>query len=129
LSPLAFVDLSEHTSGDEKTGEERMLEASRKELNEQVPKRLRNSHKVRKGVYFFLCTYVWEPICTGLRFLHLAVLFLPVIVTAPAVWIGPRDPKRDNERKGTLWWYNYLVWSMEKAGAAFIKVRNFVVQS
>jgi aarF domain-containing kinase len=79
-----------------------MLEASRKELEEQ---------------------YIVEPICTGLRFLHLVVIFVPVIVTIPALWLGQKQPGRENERSGTLWWYGFLVASMERAGAAFIKVR------
>jgi aarF domain-containing kinase len=60
-----------------------MLEASRKELEEQVPK---------------------------------------VIVTIPVIWLGQRQADKDDERSGTLWWYGFLVSSMERAGAAFIKV-------
>jgi hypothetical protein len=98
-----------------------MLEVSRKELEEQVPKALQNSTKYRRGIYFFIEDYIIEPIATGLRFLHLMIIFVPVIVTIPAIWIGSRQPDRDNERSGTLWWYGYLVLSMERAGAAFIK--------
>ena len=58
-----------------------------------------------------------------MRFLPLVIIFVPVIVTIPAIWIGARRVDRDNERSGTLWWYGFLVSSMEKAGAAFIKVR------
>jgi len=50
------------------------------------------------------------------------IIFVPVIVAIPAIWIGDRVKDRDNERKGTLWWYGFLVSSMERAGAAFIKV-------
>lgn len=123
LSPLAFVEISHDESGSgEKTHEEAMLEASRKELAEQVPKSLKNSKKYRRGIYFFLEDYIIEPIATGLRFLHLVIIFVPVIVTLPALWIGTRRADRDNERSGTLWWYGFLVGSMERAGAAFIKV-------
>lgn len=99
-----------------------MLEASRKELKEQVPQAIKNSKKYRRGIYFFVDLYIIEPICTGLRFLHLVVIFVPVIVTIPAIWLGQRQRDRDNERNGTLWWYSFLVTSMERAGAAFIKV-------
>lgn len=99
-----------------------MLEVSRKELAEQVPKSLENSKKYRRGIYFFVEDYIIEPIATGLRFLHLVVIFVPVIVTIPAIWIGARNADKDNERSGTLWWYRFLVGSMERAGAAFIKV-------
>lgn len=98
------------------------MAASRKELNEQVPKAIQNSKKYRRGIYFFVDMYIFEPIMTGLRFLHLAFIFIPVIVTIPAIWLGQRQPDRDNERSGTLWWYKFLVRSMERAGAAFIKV-------
>lgn len=99
-----------------------MLEASRKELDEQVPAVLESSTKYRRGIYFFIEDYIIEPIATGLRFLHLVFIFVPVIVTIPAIWLGQRQANKDNERSGTLWWYGFLVSSMERAGAAFIKV-------
>lgn len=113
---------------EDKTHEQAMLEASRKELKEQVPKSLKNSKKFRRGIYFFVDTYIVEPIFTGLRFLHLVVIFVPVLATIPTIWLGKRQKDRDNERSGTLWWYGYLVWSMERAGAAFIKV-GFIEKS
>jgi|SRR5690242_13053998 len=124
LTPLAFVEIGHDQSGNgEKTHEEAMLEVSRKELAEQVPKSLESSKKYRRGIYFFVEDYIIEPIATGLRFLHLVIIFVPVIVTIPTIWIGARNANRDNERSGTLWWYGFLVSSMERAGAAFIKVR------
>jgi aarF domain-containing kinase len=124
LSPAAFVSISEGDNGDGKTGEEQMLAASREELKQQVPKVLENSKGFRRRIYFFVDTYIVEPICTGLRFLHLVFIFVPVMATVPIVWFGARNPDRDNERGGTLWWYGFLVRSMERAGAAFIKVNN-----
>jgi aarF domain-containing kinase len=99
-----------------------MLEASRKELDEQVPKSIQNSTKYRRGIYFFFEDYIIEPIATVFRFLHLVVIFVPVIVTIPAIWLGQRQADKDDERSGTIWWYGFLVSSMERAGAAFIKV-------
>jgi aarF domain-containing kinase len=123
LSPLAFVGIANEKVGDgEQTHEEAMLEASRKELDEQVPAALKNSTKYRRGIYFFIEDYIIEPIATGLRFLHLVIIFVPVIVTIPVIWLGQRQAHKDNERSGTLWWYGFLVSSMERAGAAFIKV-------
>jgi aarF domain-containing kinase len=117
------VSISEDDTRDEdKTHEAAMLEASRKELAEHVPKAIKHSKKVRRGVYFFVDLYIIEPICTGLRFLHLVFIFVPVLITVPAIWIGARQPDRDSERSGTLWWYWFLTRSMERAGAAFIKV-------
>jgi aarF domain-containing kinase len=99
-----------------------MLEASRNELKQRVPKALENSKKIRRSIYMIIDTYVIEPLCTGLRFLHLVVIFVPVIVTIPVIWFGGRNPEKDNERSGTIWWYGFLVRSMESAGAAFIKL-------
>jgi aarF domain-containing kinase len=125
LSPLAFVGLAQEQSGNgEKTHEEVMLEASRKELDEQVPKALENSVKYRRGIYFFIEDYIIEPIATGFRFLHLVFIFVPVIITIPAIWLGERQGDKDDERTGTIWWYGFLVSSMERAGAAFIKVQH-----
>ncbi|KAL1889686.1 hypothetical protein Cpir12675_005690 [Ceratocystis pirilliformis] len=36
--------------------------------------------------------------------------------------MGPRVAKQNNERSGTLWWYGFLVQSMEWAGPTFIKL-------
>lgn len=123
LSPLALVALgnSEADNGGT-THEEAMLAESRRELAAQVPKALQHSTRYRRGLYHFIEAYFIEPIATGLRFLHLVVLFVPVLVTVPVIWLGARQAHRGNERSGTLWWYGYLVLSMEKAGAAFIKV-------
>lgn len=123
LSPAAFIDLSEIDAEDGKTHEERMLEASRQELSEgRVPKRIAKT-KFRRSIWLFVDYYIVEPIATAIRFLHLVVIFVPVIVTIPAIWFGNKLPDRDNERSGTIWWYGFLVSGMERAGAAFIKVR------
>ena len=98
-----------------------MLEASRAELAAQVPKMLEHS-TYRLAIYMFFDEWIFEPIATGFRFLHLVVIFVPVMLSVPAIWIGTRIPEKDNERSGTLWWYGFLVKSMERAGAAFIKV-------
>ncbi|EDU51411.1 hypothetical protein PTRG_08492 [Pyrenophora tritici-repentis Pt-1C-BFP] len=92
LSPLAFVDVAhKKTDNGEQTHEEAMLEASRKELDEQVPHALRNSSKYRRGIYFFIEDYIIEPIATGFRFLHLVIIFVPVIVTIPlGQWAASR---------------------------------------
>lgn len=99
-----------------------MLEASRKELAEQVPEYLQGSRHIRRAIWRFLDTWIVEPIATGLRLFHLMVIFVPVIITVPAIWIGSRQKDKDDERSGTIWWYGFLVSSMERAGAAFIKV-------
>jgi aarF domain-containing kinase len=123
LSPLAFVQMSEKDNAStEQTFEGRMLEASRDEIKKEVSSDVRGFRRFKDSIFLFLDLYVWEPICTGLRFLHLVVIFVPVLVAVPAIWVGKRDKARGNERSGTLWWYWFLVRSMERAGPAFIKV-------
>ncbi|KAK4979642.1 hypothetical protein LTR28_003480 [Elasticomyces elasticus] len=122
LTPAAFIQLSEEELDDGKTGEEHMLEASRAEIDDYVPEYLRGSGKIRRRIWKFCDTYIIEPIATGLRFLHLVIIFVPVIAAVPIIWFGARQADRDNERSGTLWWYGFLVSSMERAGAAFIKL-------
>ena len=123
LSPAVFVKLSEEDLGDGKTGEEHMLEASRAEIRKGVPEDVHGLQRVWKTFVYILDQWVYEPCATGFRFLHLFVIFVPVIFAIPAIWIGGRKKERDNERSGTLWWYGFLVHSMERAGPAFIKVR------
>ncbi|KAL3423687.1 ABC1 family protein [Phlyctema vagabunda] len=123
LSPAAFVLLSEKDNeGTEHTAEGRMLEASRDEIAKKVGADVRGWKRVGQSLVLFLDVYMWEPLCTGLRFFHLFVIFVPVILSVPALWIGPRRKDRDNERSGSLWWYWFLVKSMERAGPAFIKL-------
>lgn len=107
------------------TSERCILEASkqeeegrRREYTEdaQLPKRL------WRTVVVFYSDWVYEPIATTLRFLRLVVIFVPVLATIPVMFVGERAPESSNERKGTLWWYLFLVNSMEKAGPTFIKV-------
>jgi aarF domain-containing kinase len=118
-----FVELSEKESTDpEDTAEKRMLEFSREEIRKTVNESDGPLRRLQQRVVIFLDLYIWEPICTGFRFLQLAAIFVPVLLTVPAIWVGKRLPERDNERSGTLWWYGFLVHAMEWAGPAFIKV-------
>ncbi len=127
LTPAAFVQLSEEDNhGTEMTAEIRMLEASRDEIKKGVGHDVRGIRRWRDTVFLYVDLYVWEPLCTGLRFLHLVFIFVPVLVAVPALWVGRRNAERDNERSGTLWWYWFLVKSMERAGPAFIKVRRLI---
>lgn len=122
LSPAAFVALSEEDTGDGKTPEEHMLEASRAEIAKEIPEDVHGPRRLWKAIYLYVDTFVVEPIATTFRFLHLVIIFVPVIGTMPLIWLGRRQKNRDNERSGTLWWYSFLVRSMERAGPAFIKV-------
>ena len=125
LTPGAFLKLAKSGDDDEKTGEMQMLEISRQEIRKTVAENARGLTKLRQSLYVFWYCYIYEPVATGLRFVHLAIIFLPVIVTLPAVWLGPKIKDRNGQRTGTLWWYGFLVKSMERAGPAFIKVALF----
>lgn len=127
LGTLAFVEFSDRDEPTDSgaTWESRLLEASRNELEAARVEKARNQPnkliRILHGILSLFDSYLWEPICTGTRFLHLLVIFVPVIFTVPVIWAGRRLPDRDNERRGTLWWYSFLVKSMEWSGPAFIK--------
>ena len=122
LTPAAFVQLSEEDSSDGKTPEEHMLEASRAEIEKSIPNEVHGLRRLGHIAYYIVDTFVWEPLATGFRFLHLVFIFVPVIISVPVIWFGRRHKDKGNERAGTLWWYAFLVHSMERAGPAFIKV-------
>lgn len=80
----------------------------------------------------FLRDYLVEPLATSARFVQLALIFLPVILSAPILALELVDETRDRrrgrqvrtrERTTTRWWYRLLVHQMEMAGPTFIKVR------
>ncbi|KAB5566163.1 ABC1 family-domain-containing protein [Coniochaeta sp. 2T2.1] len=123
LGTAAFVQLSEEDNdGTEQTAEKRMLQVSRDEIKKRVHDDDTGLRRIRHHIVLFLDLYIWEPLCTGVRFLQLAAIFVPVMITVPVMWIGKRQPDHDNERSGTLWWYGFLVRAMEWAGPAFIKL-------
>jgi aarF domain-containing kinase len=122
----------EETEGDELTLEQHLLDTSEEERKDQT-------YGVRKDRSIFyrffrhlktaFLRYIFEPIATGLRFVQLVVIFVPVFATIPLVYIGSRDPEQDNERSGTIWWYSFLVKQMERAGPTFIKVPHLLLTS
>ncbi|KFA75706.1 hypothetical protein S40288_06156 [Stachybotrys chartarum IBT 40288] len=123
LGTAAFVMVSQEDNHDpEQTGEDRMLAMSRNEIKKKVADDDRGLSRVFHTLTLYLDLYIWEPLCTGARLLHLAVIFVPVIVAVPAIWIGRRQPDRDNQRTGTLLWFKFLVQAMEWGGPAFIKL-------
>ncbi|KAL2162357.1 hypothetical protein VTH06DRAFT_7270 [Thermothelomyces fergusii] len=123
LAASTFLELCEKGgASSEDTGEQRMLKASRAEIRKSAGDNEGKLDWLQRRLVLFLDLYVWEPICTSFRFLQLVVIFVPIILAVPAIWIGARVPERDNERAGTLWWYGFLVQGMEWAGPAFIKL-------
>ena len=122
LSPPLTLDA--RVASPEKTTEQLMLEESERErlaLRKPSPDQpliLR----ILKRARLLVIECIIEPIATGLRFVHLVVIFVPVILAIPLACAGPRRPDRSNERIGTIWWYSFLIKSMERAGPTFIKV-------
>jgi len=110
---------------DEPTLEQSLLDTSEEERKGQTYSINQDRsifYRVWRRIKVTFVRYLYEPIATGLRFVQLVVIFVPVLVTIPVIFIGPRIPESDNERSGTLWWYQFLVRQMEHAGATFIKV-------
>ncbi|KAL5333290.1 hypothetical protein BJX70DRAFT_392301 [Aspergillus crustosus] len=111
LAPAAFVKLAE-TEHHDTTAEQAMLEASRRELREDRLERTEGLLGIKSPVIAYWVYYAFDMVATGFRFAHLVVIFLPVILTAPTMWL---------DGNGT-WWYRFLVRAMERAGPAFIKL-------
>ena len=66
--------------------------------------------------------HIWEPILTARRFIHLFFLFVPVILSSPMLLVGVPEERLLGDKWGAVWWYNYLVTQMDRAGPTFIKV-------
>jgi hypothetical protein len=108
----------------EKTIEQLMLEESDLE-REELQAISKDQHVVfRIANHIKILTVNWliEPIATGFRFVTLVTIFVPLILAVPLVYLGRRLPEKSNERQGTIWWYAFLIKSMEQAGPTFIKV-------
>ncbi|KAF8466452.1 hypothetical protein BDZ91DRAFT_776554 [Kalaharituber pfeilii] len=101
-----------------------MLEVSTREQKEQRRPSPGAAIQVRiwRAIANFYSDWIYEPMATTLRFAHLVIIFVPVIVAIPIMFMGERVPEKSNERTGTLWWYVFLVNSMERAGPTFIKL-------
>jgi aarF domain-containing kinase len=84
------------------------------------------------SVLEFLNHYLLEPFLTFVRFIHLALLFGPVILTSPMLIVGSQPRRRPGkavsepeENWGAVWWYGFLVKQMERAGPSFIKLAQW----
>ncbi|UZJ51109.1 hypothetical protein CBS101457_000429 [Exobasidium rhododendri] len=84
----------------------------------------------------FFKDYLIEPLGTTQRFIVLVLLFGPVILTIPMLWVGKyREGGRRRGRKiardeggtrwGAKWWFGFLVKQMERAGPTFIKLAQW----
>lgn len=127
ISPTAQDDVSNisDASGEEQgdeTSQETMLDNSVEEKKQAGAKSSSAIVRALSLLRRYLRFYVLESCATGARFVHLLVIFVPVILASPVTLFGSRVKDRDCERTGTLWWYGFLVRALETAGATFIKV-------
>ncbi|THH19057.1 hypothetical protein EW146_g2032 [Bondarzewia mesenterica] len=76
-------------------------------------------------IAYILRDNIWEPILTARRFVHLFFLFIPVILSSPMLLVGSPEKRFLGDRWGAVWWYDYLVAQMERAGPTFIKLAQW----
>ncbi|KAM6498533.1 hypothetical protein JOM56_006481 [Amanita muscaria] len=79
---------------------------------------------LRRIVVFFR-NRIWEPILTAKRFVHLLILFMPVIISSPMLLVGKPEMRLKGDRWGAVWWYGLLVKQMAAAGPTFIKLAQW----
>ena len=95
-----------------------------------------NRPKFIKSVQLFFIRWITEPLGTAKRFIVLVCIFLPVLVTVPLLFVGSRREggrrrgkrtsiKEEGQRWGAMWWFGFLVRSLERAGPTFIKLAQW----
>ncbi|KAK9324346.1 ABC1 family-domain-containing protein [Lipomyces orientalis] len=109
--------VSKNSNGYE-TREDYLLSASD---NLQVLSKRIPENSVLKRIYLVVDS-IFDTLGTCLRFLHLVIIFVPVIAGSPAILCGHKVSTSDNETTGALWWYKLLIKHMERAGPTFIKL-------
>ncbi|KAF8349665.1 hypothetical protein F5887DRAFT_878026 [Amanita rubescens] len=78
-----------------------------------------------RRILYILRNSIWEPILTAKRFVHLLVLFMPVIICSPMLLVGRPEKRFKGDRWGAVWWYDLLVQQMSAAGPTFIKLAQW----
>lgn len=118
------TDLKPNADGD--TYESGLFLSSQQELEEEIAAYRKERLDRRLGfifkIGFAFHDYIWEPLVTVGRLFELTIIFLPIVITIPITWFGKRNPQKHNERSGALLWYKILRFSLESAGASFIKL-------
>ncbi|GMM34172.1 Cqd1 protein [Saccharomycopsis crataegensis] len=100
-------------------------EEYRRELAQDRAQELSRCPKIFKWVIrlkFFVSDYVMEPILTGVRFIELSMIFLPVIIGYPIISILGPKVKNKGDRWGKLVWNKFFKYCLELAGPCFIKM-------
>lgn len=118
-----YNELNPDTS--EPTFEMGLYVASQREKRELKQKR-RNEKSRRKytgwlfKIGFLFEDFIYEPIVTFGRFVHLSFIFIPVFALYPITFFGKTT--KLGERTGALLWYWLLRHAAELGGASFIKL-------
>jgi len=73
----------------------------------------------------FLNDWIWEPLLTTRRFIYLGIVFLPVLLTMPVLLLEKGNSHGKKDLNTTVWWYQFLVKQMERAGPTFIKLAQW----
>ena len=106
------------------TLEEEMLLESDEERRDRrfgISKDRSRFHRICRTIKVKFLIYIYEPVATCFRFVQLAAIFIPVIISCPAVFLGAREPGEE-DTNGAIWWYGLLTRQMESAGPTFIKL-------
>jgi aarF domain-containing kinase len=90
----------------------------------QISSPIEARYFIIRRILSWLRDRIWEPLRTSARFIHLVILFAPVLITTPMLLLGSRTKRRDGQPWGAIWWYGLLVAQMQRAGPTFIKVRT-----
>lgn len=147
IATLTPTDEREHPANeaasvpDDQTREEALYQASRTELEDAARGLDKENASFLyiwyKNIVRWFYKLCYNPVATSLRFIQLALLFGPVLITFPIVLVGPKVALGMNrlygiieddvspsskDRVGAIWWFKYLTWTMEMAGPSFIKV-------
>ncbi|KAH9044525.1 ABC1-domain-containing protein [Lactarius pseudohatsudake] len=59
------------------------------------------------------------------KIIHLFFLFAPIILSSPMLLVGSPEERFQGDRWGAVWWYDYLVVQMDRAGPTFIKLAQW----
>ncbi|PKI84026.1 hypothetical protein MVES1_002047 [Malassezia vespertilionis] len=96
--------------------------------NDATEKKKEDIPRIFAGIQW-VCATVQDAILVFGRFIVLAVIFFPVLITVPLLFIGKskriadsNEGMNESVRWGALLWYKLLVKQMEFAGPTFVKL-------
>ncbi|WFC99616.1 hypothetical protein MYAM1_002361 [Malassezia yamatoensis] len=134
-SAIALAALKNNVFGEEAKSNTSTLIPAAPPTEEEMAKLLEEDnvsskpHSMLGKVGLVLYNYLIEPLFVFRRFIVLALIFGPVILSIPLLFLGPPVTTKTSsgdvvqgERRGALWWYSFLVAQMGRAGPTFVKL-------